>query len=148
MSIANKPIGAIVSLAIIPSVGVGTFSRTRTSCQLTLAPGASWTGLDARDIDVSVKGKDTDAGVVYTVSGSFRCPESDKAALDCLDVFGREMLIKAMTASGKVYIIGTPDCPLTITDSMVTPSGMATFSGYQCLVEGALPHQQLILVTS
>ncbi len=147
MSTENAPLGSITLLKMIPSQYLSTFTRTRTRCSLTLREGASWIELRARDIDISITGKDSDAGLIYNVSGSFRCPKTSGQSLGILEVYGRDMMLLCETASEDIYIVGTPHCPLTIVESLVTPSVMASFSGYSCSVSGSQMHPQLLLVT-
>lgn len=86
--------------------------------------GADWTSIPLKDEGgiLQLKTTDSDNGPVYTYSGSFLVPNMrDEVDQVLLPLCGKEICILRLTdMNGRLYIIGTPDAPVTLNIAATT----------------------------
>lgn len=109
-------------------------------CRVDLQNGKSWKLLDAKHegISLTVNASDTDAGLLYDISGSIILKKTS-VYLDILRL-NRSILIKYTDTDMIEKIAGTDEYPLQATLSPLTPTARSDFFGYELKFTG----QQLI----
>lgn len=105
-------------------------------CHIELRNDKSWKFLDAKHegISLTVNASDTDAGLVYEITGSIIL----KKTSEYLDIFrlNRSILIKYTNTDMVEKIAGTDEYPLQVTLSPLTPTVRSDFFGYELKFTG------------
>ena len=135
-------IGGIVSAEYCPVENVSSCGVTKSGIMLTFSLNNPWNLFPSSlgKINVTVKSN----GSTYDVSGEIRCPDH-KFASEEEKTFpaGKRVLIRLTNASGKIYIVGSKENPVTIGNEILAPSSPADFNGVIYTLTGTQTHPQL-----
>ncbi len=139
--------GGIVSAEYCLVSELAFWAAMKHGILLELKSGCAWKQFPARigNIEIDVTEVENVVHNSWTIAGKIRCPRKAYENTKEMILFRtfKKILVKYTTANGDVFLIGTQQYPITVTNKLIPGTLASEYSGVEYILKGAQYSPQL-----